>query len=48
MEQDTVEQDTMEQDTMGQDTVEQDMIDLLSANVSPLFFVDVDVHVDNT
>ena len=31
---------------MEQDTVEQDMIYILSANVSPLFFVDVDVGVD--
>ena len=31
---------------MEQDTMERDMIDILSANVSPLFFVDVDVDID--
>ena len=41
-----LEQVTVEQDTVEQDTVEQNMIDILSANVSPLFFVDIDVDVD--
>ena len=36
----------MEQDTVEQDIVEQDMIDILSANVSPLFFVDVNVDIN--
>ena len=31
---------------MEQDTVEQGMIDILSANVSPLFFVDDDIDID--
>ena len=36
----------VKQVTVEPDTVEQDMIDILSANVSPLFFVDVDIDVD--
>ena len=36
----------MKQVTVEQDNVEQNMIDILSANVSPLFFVDVDIDVD--